>query len=57
MDIFINDIYLGTLKTPFNFSFIPEDLENLKIINELRIITYDTVYNRSEDTFYFNVSQ
>lgn len=55
IDIFINDTYLGTLKTPFSFSFIPEDLENLKTNNELRIIAHDIVYNRSEDTFYFKV--
>ncbi len=57
MDIFINDIYLGTFKSPFSFSFTPEDLENLKTNNELRIISHDTLYNRSEDTFYFTTSQ
>ena len=57
IDIFINDVYLGTLESPFNFSFIPADLENLKTNNELRIIAYDTAYNRSENTFNFKVSQ
>ena len=57
MDIFINDTYLGTLEPPFNFSFTPEDLENLKTNNELKIIAYDTIYNRSENTYYFKISQ
>lgn len=57
MDLFVNDVYLGTLAPPFNFSFVPQDLENLKTDNELRIIAYDTVYNRSESTFRFKVSE
>ncbi len=56
IDIFINGSYLGTTQTPFNYSFIPKNLDNLRDVNELRIISYDTLYNRSEDTFYFKVS-
>ena len=48
IDIFINDAYLGTSKPPFNFSFIPSELDSLKDENELKIISYDTVYNRGE---------
>lgn len=57
VDIFINDVYLGTLKTPFSFSFIPGELENLRMSNELRIIAYDVFYNRSENTTFFSVEQ
>ena len=48
MDIFINDVYLGTIKPPFNFSFVPSELDSLKTENELKIISYDTAFNRSE---------
>lgn len=55
IDIFINDTYLGTSKPPFSFSFTPSELDSLKSQNELKIISYDTVYNRSETTSTFLV--
>lgn len=55
IDIFINGIYLETVRPPFNFSFMPKDLENLQSQNELKIISYDTAYNRSENDLVFNV--
>lgn len=57
MDIFINGIYLETLEPPFNFSFTPRGLENLQGNNELKIISYDTVYNRSQTILNFKVQQ
>ena len=57
MDIFINDTYLETLGPPFSFSFTPTELENLQINNELKIISYDTVYNRSENTRTFQIQR
>ena len=57
MDIFINGIYLETDQPPFNFSFTPAELENLQNDNELKIISYDTVYSRSETTSVFRVQQ
>lgn len=57
IDIFINDVYLGTSKYPFNFSFTPSDLENLKDTNDIKIVSYDTAYNSSETTSTFSVSQ
>ncbi|MEK7140742.1 MAG: hypothetical protein AAB815_03075, partial [Patescibacteria group bacterium] len=55
IDIFVNDIYLGTSKPPFVFSFIPSELENLTTENELKIISYDTAYNRAETSLVFSV--
>ncbi|MFA6524462.1 MAG: transglycosylase domain-containing protein [Candidatus Paceibacterota bacterium] len=57
IDVFVNDIYLGTSNSPFNFSFIPSDLDNLKSENELKIISYDTVYNRGENTSVFKIQE
>ena len=57
MDIFINNIFIDTIKPPFNYSFIPNELDNLKDINDLRIISYDTAYNRSESTSTFKIKQ
>ena len=55
IDIFINGIYLGAVQPPFNFSFKPAELENLQTDNELKIISYDTVYNRDETNLNFKV--
>lgn len=55
IEVFVNDVYLGNSTPPFNFSFIPADLENLKETNELKIISYDSAYNRSETVSIFKV--
>ncbi len=55
VDVFINDNYLGTLSAPFNFSFVPEGLENLEEINTISVVAYDTAYNRSETSASFIV--
>ena len=55
IDIFINDVYIGTSKAPFNFSFTPSEITSLKENNELKIISFDTAYNRGETTSNFKV--
>ncbi len=55
MDIFINNVYLGTTDSSLNFSFTPAMLDNLKNENILRIISYDTVYNRGESETIFKI--
>lgn len=50
VEVFINGIYMDSLIPPFNFSFLPQNLENLEEVNEIKIIYYDTVYNRGEAT-------
>jgi archaellum component FlaF (FlaF/FlaG flagellin family) len=58
IDIFINGIYLETEQPPFSdFSFTPSDIENLQESNDLKIISYDTVYNKSETDSTFKVAQ
>lgn len=57
MDVFVNDAYLGSTDNSLNFSFAPKDLDNLKAQNEIRVISYDSVYNSSETDSTFNVQQ
>ena len=57
VDVFINDIYMESLVPPFNFSFVPEELVNLQIANEVKIIYYDSVYNRGETTTTFQIGE
>ncbi len=55
MDVFINGSFVGTLEPPFNYSFTPESLENLKDENEIRINVYDSIYNSKEIISTFRV--
>jgi len=57
IDVFVNDIYLGSTEGSLGFSFIPEELDNLKEENELRVISYDSAFNRSEGVATFKVEQ
>lgn len=57
MDVFINDVYLGSTDVSLNFSFTPNELDSLKKENELRIISYDTAYNRTETILRFKVRE
>lgn len=57
IDIFINGTYLETIKPPFNFSFMPNELETIQNDNELKIISYDSVYNSNETNLTFKVSR
>jgi len=55
IDVFVNDIYLGSTGSSLDFSFIPSDLDNLREENEIRIIFYDSIYNRGESVSTFRV--
>jgi len=57
IDVFVNDLYLETVEMPFVFSFIPSQLENLQISNELKVVAYDSVYNKNEVNITFQVQQ
>jgi hypothetical protein len=55
IDIYINDVYMGSSNYPFYFSFIPSELENLQDMNKIKIISYDSIYNHGETTMEFKV--
>ena len=57
VDIFINGVFLNTDSAPFNFSFIPQEIENLKYENEITVIAYDSVFNKGEATSIFKVAE
>ncbi|HAS80981.1 MAG: hypothetical protein UR25_C0003G0147 [Candidatus Nomurabacteria bacterium GW2011_GWE1_32_28] len=57
MDIFINNTFIDTIKEPFSFSFIPGEIENIKEKNELKIVSYDSIYNNSENVTIFKIKQ
>ncbi|KKR79721.1 MAG: Penicillin-binding protein, 1A family [Candidatus Nomurabacteria bacterium GW2011_GWA2_40_9] len=55
IDVFINDVFLGTANYPFTFPFVPSELDNLRNENQIKVISYDTVSNRSEAYTIFRV--
>jgi len=55
MDIFINGNFMDTLNPPFTYSFTPKEIPNLKDKNEIRINSYDSIYNTKESIAIFNV--
>lgn len=49
VDFFINNTYLGSSKSsPFEFYFIPSETQGIKNINQIRIVGYDSVMNKTE---------
>ncbi|MFM7088080.1 MAG: transglycosylase domain-containing protein [Candidatus Paceibacterota bacterium] len=47
MDIYLNNVYVGSTKTP-RFSFIPDEIENIQQENNLRVVVYDQSFNSIE---------
>ena len=56
-DVFINDVYTGTSDMNSLFSFMPSEVENLSEQNEIKVIVYDSVYNKTEASATFRVVQ
>ncbi len=57
VEYFVNGDYIGNATAaPFAFSFIPADMEKLADTNNLRVVVYDSVYNKGEASVDFNVS-
>jgi 1A family penicillin-binding protein len=57
LDIFINGTFLGTATSPINFSFAPNEIQNIRENNEIKVIAYDTAYNKTETTSTLLVAQ
>lgn len=56
VDVFINGVFIDSLKSPFRFSFVPSELENLKQINDLTLVLYDSDYNKGQSSISFTVN-
>ncbi len=56
IDVFVNNIYLTSLRSyPFTFSFIPNEISNIVIVNTIHIIGYDSLGNIGEVSNQFMV--
>ncbi|TSC66922.1 MAG: penicillin-binding protein, partial [Parcubacteria group bacterium Gr01-1014_72] len=57
VDFFVGGVYVGSAaRAPFTFSFKPKDVEALGEQAELRVIGYDTVFNKRELVIPFSVT-
>ncbi|MFH1402402.1 MAG: PBP1A family penicillin-binding protein [Patescibacteria group bacterium] len=54
-DYFINGVFIGSSQTNNIFSFVPNDIQNIKPENILKVIIYDTVFNKTEKSLVFKV--
>ncbi len=55
LDVFMNNTYVGSQTNgTTSYTFIPDSTGNVKTVNELRVIAYDTVFNSGEATITFN---
>lgn len=58
VDFYINNTYAGSSSvSPFLFSFIPVEISSINQENLLKIIVWDSVYNKSSAETVFNVSE
>ena len=56
-DFFINGVFVGSSKSnPFSLSFTPNNLDNLSSKNTIKVIGYDTVFNKGEYQTIFKVN-
>jgi 1A family penicillin-binding protein len=55
--LYVNDTFIEAIdRAPFIFRFSPKDIPNIKEKNIIRILAFDSVFNRAETTTELNVS-
>ena len=58
VDYFINNIFVGTAqKSPFYFSFTPNNLQTPEETNTIKAVVYDSVLNKGSYTTTFKISK
>ena len=56
VDYFVNDLFVGrSEKAPYNLTFTPKELKQVKTENVLKAVIYDSVLNKSETTIQFRI--
>jgi len=53
-EYYVNDVFIGSSNTN-TFSFTPSDINSIKNSNTLRVISYDSVFNKVDSIKVFNV--
>ena len=55
VDIFINGVFVNSIKNSLTYTVNLSDIDSLNEENELKIIGYDSVYNKTEQRMTFKV--
>ena len=55
IDYYINGIFIGSSHNQSTFSFIPNDIRDIKTENNLKVIIYDNVLNKGIQNVYFRI--
>lgn len=56
VDFYVNGSFIGSSEThPFLFSFTPKNIDSIKEENTLRVVVYDQVFNKNEESIFFKV--
>ncbi len=57
-ELYINNQYITSNElSPSVLSFVPRDIENINVSNIIKVISYDSVYNRGEASIDFSVNK
>ncbi len=57
VDYFVNGSFVGSAnKSPFTFSFVPNDVAGISSHNEIRAVGYDSVLNKGEAVVSFDIN-
>lgn len=57
VDFFVNGVLIGSSnRAPFSLSFIPADTTGIERVNRLRIVAFDTIFNKGTTETLFNVN-
>lgn len=55
--LYVNDTFVATLANgPFVFRFTPKDVSGIREVNTIRVVGFDSIYNKGEATSAFNVA-
>lgn len=54
-DVFLNDSYVGSANAGMSFTFVPDSTGNIRSLNEIKVVGYDTVYNSGEAAIPINL--
>ena len=57
IELYINGDYINsTSLPPYSLTFNPSELDNLGVVNDLKVVVYDTVFNRTEASITFRLA-
>lgn len=57
-EYFINDNLIGnSTESPFSYSFIPNEFDNIGIENKLKVIVYDSAMNKGQTETLFGITE